>query len=187
MSQWVSCGDLKLCLQECIASIGKNLGEDKALLEVPEGTGDPPAAQLPSEPEEGGYYTLQLNKSPLQQPRVINTCTPITIPPNSEMIVPARVQTEWSRWAVLQPDETETLFTHRGTLVGRTLVNLMRGVIPMWTMNLSQQPQDIQKGTPLATREQVLSIVQTAVESVQTDGLQDLGQIWSSTLTMHSH
>ncbi len=43
-------------------------------------------------------------------------------------------------------------------------------------MNLSQQPQHIHKETQLATCKPVLSVVQTAVELVLTNGPQDLGQ-----------
>ena len=123
-----------------------------------------------------GVLHIGTEQVPLQQPRVTKptycrcyTTTPITIPPSSEMIVPTKVEAEWIRWAVLQPEETETTLTHRGILVGRTLVDLQRGNIPVRLMNLSQKPQHIQKGTPLATCEPVLSVVQTAVEPALTN------------------
>ena len=123
-----------------------------------------------------GVLHIGTEQVPLQQPRVTKptccrcyTTTPITIPPTSEMIVPTKAEAEWIRWAVLQPEETETTLAHRGILVGRTLVDLQRGNIPVRLMNLSQQPQHIQKGTPLATCEPVLSVVQTAVEPALTN------------------
>lgn len=77
----------------------------------------------------------------LQQPQVIEpiccrcyTTSSITIPPNSEMIVQAKMQGEWrksSKWAVLQAVESEITLAHQGVLVGKTLVNLQRGDVPV--------------------------------------------------------
>ena len=86
-----------------------------------------------------GVLHIATEQVPLQQPRTSKpTCcrsTPITLPLNSEVIVPAKVETQWTRWAVFQCGGTETVLTHRGILVGRILVYLERGDIPVWMIN----------------------------------------------------
>ena len=117
-----------------------------------------------------GVLHIGNEEVPLQQPRATEpiccrcyTTTSVTISPVSKMIVPASVEGEWrknSKWAVLQPEGAEMTLNQQGVLIGKTLVDLQRGDIPVRMMNLSQQPQHIQRGTRLATCEPVLSVVQ---------------------------
>lgn len=126
-----------------------------------------------------GILHIGNEEVPLQQSRVTEptccrcyTTSSINIPPNSEMIVPAKVGGELrktTKWAVLQPEKPENMLVNRGVLVGKTFVDLQREEVPVRMMNLSQQPQHIQGGTPLATCEPVLRVVQTAVEPAQTN------------------
>ena len=125
-----------------------------------------------------GVLHIGNEEVPLQQPRATEpiccrcyTTTSVTISPVSKMIVPASVEGEWrknSKWAVLQPEGAEMTLNQQGVLIGKTLVDLQRGDIPVRMMNLSQQPQHIQQGTRLATCEPVLSVVQTAMEPALT-------------------
>jgi hypothetical protein len=67
-----------------------------------------------------------------------------------------------SRWAVLQPELA--VFSQMGVMVGKTLVDLQGEQVPVRLLNLSDKPRKIKKGTPLATCEPILSVVQTTCE-----------------------
>ena len=106
---------------------------------------------------------------PLQQPQVsepscCRCCASATImlPPYSESIVQAKVEGDWTttgKWVMLQADKST--LARNGVLVGKTLVDLQKQVIPVRLLNLSQEPQRIQKGTTLANYEPVLSVLPT--------------------------
>ena len=126
-----------------------------------------------------GVLHIGNEEVPLQQSQATETAccrcytaTPVTIPPNSEMVVRAKVEGEWrkcSKWAMLQPDDNEATLTSRGVLVGKTLVDLQTRDVPVRMVNLSELPQHIRRGTALAKCEPVLSVVRTAVGAALTN------------------
>ena len=124
-----------------------------------------------------GILHMGTEEVPLQKPQVTEpTCcrccatTSTIIPPHSEVVIPAKVDGEWrqsSKWAVLLPEETT--LARRGVLVGKSLVDLQNGEVPVRMINLSQQPQHLPRGTLLATCEPVLSVLQPGTESGHTN------------------
>ena len=101
----------------------------------------------------------------------------VTLPPHSETLVPGQVEGVWKqdgRWAVLQPEQT--VFAQTGVMVGKTLVDLQGEHVPVRLLNLSDKPRKLKKGTPLATCEPVLSVLQTGDNLAQTN-VSELGPL----------
>ena len=122
-----------------------------------------------------GNEEVPLQKPSISEPACYRCCakTSVTIPPLSEIIVPACVDGEWkadsSRWAILQPEKA--ILPRTGVLIGKTLVDLQRGDIPVRMLNLSREPQRIKRGTSLATCEPVLSVVPSGSVPAQATGV----------------
>ena len=99
---------------------------------------------------------------PLQKPTTATiTCCrviakePVRIPPRAEMVIPGRVDTQTAgEWGLLEPEGAAP--SSRGLLVGKTLVNLQHGVIPVRILNLSFKEQRIKRGTELGRCETML-------------------------------
>ena len=82
----------------------------------------------------------------------------VSVPPMSEMLIPARVDSDIkdTRWLLLEPENVS--LTHAGILVGKTLVDLRHKEVPVRVLKLAEQSHQIRKGTPLACCQPVLSV-----------------------------
>ena len=74
----------------------------------------------------------------------------VCLPPLSESVVPVTVDgaSEYQRWGLFE--QTSKPQSFKDLLVARTLVDLKGSQIPLRVMNLSTQPQKINKGAELA-------------------------------------
>ena len=89
---------------------------------------------------------------------------PVSLPPHSEVIVPARIEglSGGERWGILESAVT-TSQDATPVLVGRTLVDLQRQEVPVRVMNLTHEPRRLRKGAALAQCEELMSICQPDV------------------------
>ena len=134
---------------------------------------------MSSEPENG---TLQVGEEeiPLQKPAVVTTLTScravlettVILPPQSECVVPAKMDGQWKhkpRWGIMEAGtrNKEAESALEGLLVARTLVDLHQPTTVMRMMNLTGQKHKVKKGTEIARCEQVASVVlqQKEIES----------------------
>lgn len=106
-----------------------------------------------------GCEEILLRRPQIQQP-VCCQCYAkgsVTIPPFSEMIVPAQVNGDLTncRWVPIEQENVS--LSHIGVLV-KTLVDVQQEEVPVRMLNLTQYPQQIRRGTPLATCEPMFSI-----------------------------
>ena len=117
---------------------------------------------------------------PLQKPAVVTTLTScravlettVILPPQSECVVPAKMDGQWKhkpRWGIMEAGtiNKETESALEGLLVARTLVDLHQPTTVMRMMNLTGQKRKVKKGTEIARCEQVASVVlqQKEIES----------------------
>ena len=116
----------------------------------------------------------------LQKPAVVTTLTScravlettVILPPQSECVVPAKMDGQWKhkpRWGIMEAGtrNKEAESALEGLLVARTLVDLHQPTTVMRMMNLTGQKRKVKKGTEIARFEQVASVVlqQKEIES----------------------
>ena len=114
-----------------------------------------------------GALIIGEEKNPLKKPPAMHepTCSRavlmegVCLPPLSEVVVPVRMdRTEVDcRWGLLE--QTTAPISLDGVMIARTLVDLRREQLPLRVMNLSYQPQIINKGTELACCSTITSVV----------------------------
>ena len=114
-----------------------------------------------------GALIIGEEKNPLKKPPAmyLSTCSQavlmegVCLPPLSEVVVPVRMdRTEVDcRWGLLE--QTTAPISLDGVMIARTLVDLRREQLPLRVMNLSYQPQMINKGTELACCSTITSVV----------------------------
>ena len=85
--------------------------------------------------------------------------TAVTLPPQSEVVIPAKVQESNPKfsWGIIQSDSSARL--NQPVLVCRALVDVEHPTVPVRVMNLSSEPQNIRKGTHLASCEPIISVL----------------------------
>ena len=120
--------------------------------------------------------TLQVGEEeiPLQKPAAVTTLTScravlettVILPPQSECVVPAKVDGQWkdkpiARWGIMEAGtrNKEAESALEGLLVARTLVDLHQPTTVVRMMNLTGQKRKVKKGTEIAGCEQVASVV----------------------------
>ena len=90
--------------------------------------------------------------------------TTVILPPQSECVVPAKMDGQWKhkpRWGIMEAGtrNKEAESALEGLLVARTLVDLHQPTTVVRMMNLSGQKRKVKKGTEIARCEQVASVV----------------------------
>ena len=86
-------------------------------------------------------------------------CSPVSLPPHSEVIVPAHIEglRGVERWGIVESTDVNAQ-DERTLLVGRTLVDLRRREIPVRVMNITNEAKRLKQGTTLAQCQELDSV-----------------------------
>ena len=83
----------------------------------------------------------------------------LSIPPWSKVLIPAAINNlkeSHDLWYLLEPENIS--FTQSGLLVEKTLVDAKHKEVPVRVLNLAERPQQINKGTLLASCKSVVGV-----------------------------
>ena len=88
----------------------------------------------------------------------------VIIPPMSEMIIPGEIpESPYVTQGIVEGDSNFVCDGH--IVVARAVLNLAQGTFPLCEMNLSEEPQEVHKGTNIAICEPVASVGQPISDS----------------------